>query len=190
MSLAGSNPALSASQSIHGWLAAASGPPAVFERGAQARSSRVVAEQPDTPVDKPPFKTIDEYISTCSKEVQGILEDVRQAIRKSAPEAVEAISYQIPSFKLHGRNLVHFAAYTRHIALYPAPSGTVAFRQALSPYRSGKGTIRFPLGKPIPYDLVHSIVVFRMKEQRANERRRSTQGRAARGAKQVPPSRS
>jgi len=110
------------------------------------------------------FKTIDEYIKTFPKDVQSILEKMRHTIREAAPEAVEAISYQMPTFKLNGKNLVHFAAWRNHIGFYPASSGTEAFKKELSRYKAAKGSVRFPIGEPIPYDLVKKIVVFRMKE--------------------------
>jgi len=112
------------------------------------------------------FKTMDEYIKTFPKDVQSILEKMRQTIRKAAPEAVEAISYQMPTFKLNGKNLVHFAAFKNHIGFYPIPSGIEAFKKALSPYKQGKGSVQFPIDKPIPYDLVKKIVIFRVKENR------------------------
>jgi len=109
------------------------------------------------------FKTIDEYIATFPRNVQSILEELRQAIRDSAPEAEEAISYQIPTFKLNG-NLVHFAAFRNHIGFYPTPSGIEAFKEELSDYKVSKGTVRFPMDKPIPFDLVRKIVIYRVKE--------------------------
>jgi uncharacterized protein YdhG (YjbR/CyaY superfamily) len=109
------------------------------------------------------FKTIDEYIKTFPENVQSILEQMRQTIRKAAPEAVEAISYQIPTFKLNG-NLVHFAAFKNHIGFYPTPSGIKAFKKELSPYKGAKGSVQFPIDKPIPYDLVKTIVLFRVRE--------------------------
>lgn len=109
------------------------------------------------------FATIDEYISIFPENVQEILKKLRQAIRESAPKAKEAISYKIPTFKLNG-NLVHFAAYKKHIGFYPTPSGIEAFKMELSPYEASKGTIKFPLDKPIPYELVKKIVKFRVKE--------------------------
>ena len=112
------------------------------------------------------FKTMDEYIKTFPKDVQSILEKMRQTIRKAAPEAVEAISYQMPTFKLNGKNLVHFAAFKNHIGFYPIPSGIEAFKKALSPYKQGKGSVQFPIDKAIPYDLVKKIVIFRVKENR------------------------
>lgn len=110
------------------------------------------------------FKTMDEYIKTFPKDVQGILEKMRQTIRKVAPEATEAISYQMPTFKLNGKNLVHFAAFKNHIGFYPIPSGIEAFKKELSPYKQGKGSVQFPIDRPIPYDLVKKIVIFRVKE--------------------------
>jgi len=112
---------------------------------------------------KKQFKTMDEYISTFPKNVQDILEKMRHTIREVAPKAEETINYQMPTFKLNG-NLVHFAAYKKHIGFYPTPSGIDAFRKELSPYELSKGTIKFPIDKPIPFDLVRRIVVYRVKE--------------------------
>ena len=109
------------------------------------------------------FKTIDEYIATFPKNIQSILEELRQAIRNSAPKAEEAISYQMPTFKLNG-NLVYFAAFKNHIGFYPTSSAIAAFKEELSDYKVSKGTIRFPLDKPIPFDLVKKIVKYRVKE--------------------------
>jgi uncharacterized protein YdhG (YjbR/CyaY superfamily) len=110
------------------------------------------------------FETIDEYIKTFPNDVQGILEKIRQTIRLAAPEAVETISYQMPAFKLNGRNLVYFAAWKNHIGFYPMPSGTEAFKKELSLYKGAKGSVRFPIKKPIPFDLVKKIVNYRIKE--------------------------
>jgi len=110
------------------------------------------------------FKNMDEYIETFPKDVQKILEEMRQTIKKAAPEAVEAISYQMPTFKLNGKNLVHFAAFKNHIGFYPIPSGIEAFKEELSSYKQGKGSVQFPMDKPIPYDLVKKIVDYRAKE--------------------------
>jgi uncharacterized protein YdhG (YjbR/CyaY superfamily) len=107
---------------------------------------------------------MDEYIKTFPLDIQRILERVRQTIRKAAPGAVETISYQMPTFKLNGKNLVHFAAWKNHIGFYPQPSGTKAFQKELSPYKAAKGSIQFPLDKPVPYDLVEKIVIFRVNE--------------------------
>lgn len=114
------------------------------------------------------LKTINEYIHSFPPDVQSILERIRQIIRKAAPDAIEAISYQMPTFKLNG-NLVHFAAFKNHIGLYPTPSGTEKFKQELLPYKSGKGSIQFPLDKPIPYELVEEIVKYRVKENLAKK---------------------
>ena len=110
------------------------------------------------------FKTIDEYIKTFPEEVQIILEKIRQTIQKASPDAVETISYQMPAFKLKNRNLVYFAAWKDHIGFYPTPSGTVAFKKELSPYEGAKGSVKFPIDKPIPFDLIEKIVEFRVKE--------------------------
>lgn len=112
---------------------------------------------------KKQFKTIDEYISTFPKKIQIILEKLRQTIRNMAPKAKEVISYQIPTFKLNG-NLVHFAAYKNHIGFYPTPSGIEAFKKELTPYEVTKGSVKFPLNKPIPFELISKIVEFRVQE--------------------------
>jgi len=109
-------------------------------------------------------KNIDEYIAGFPHEVQEILEKIRLTIRKAAPDAEETISYLIPTFTLKGKYLVYFAAYKKHIGLYPVPTGTEKFKQELSAYRAGKGSVRFLLAKPIPFRLISQIVKFRMKE--------------------------
>jgi len=116
------------------------------------------------------FKTIDEYIEASPKDVQGILQRLRLTIRKAAPEAVETISYQMPTFKLNGKGLVYFAAFKNHIGFYPIPSGIEAFKKELSRYKQGKGSVQFPIDKPIPYDLVRRIVRFRAKENQERKR--------------------
>jgi uncharacterized protein YdhG (YjbR/CyaY superfamily) len=110
------------------------------------------------------FHTINEYINTFPKDVQIILDKISQTIRKAAPEATEAISYGIPTFKLNDRPLVYFAAWKNHIGFYPMPSAAKAFKRELSVYKQGKGSIQFPLDKPIPYRLVNNIVKFRARE--------------------------
>jgi len=112
---------------------------------------------------KKEYKTIDEYIALFPKDIQKILQQLRLAIRDSAPDAVEAINYQMPTFKLNG-NLIHFAAAKSHIGFYPTPSAIEAFEEELSDYEVSKGTVRFPMNKPIPLDLVKRIVRFRVKE--------------------------
>jgi uncharacterized protein YdhG (YjbR/CyaY superfamily) len=108
-------------------------------------------------------ETIDEYISLFPINVQRILEKLRIIIKESAPESEETISYGMPTFKLNG-NLVHFAAHKNHIGLYPTPSGIEAFQKELAPYKSSKGSVQFPIDKPIPYELVKKILIFRVKE--------------------------
>ena len=119
--------------------------------------------------DKKLITTIDEYISTFPADIQAILEKVRQAIQKAAPEATETISYGIPTFNLNGKHLVFFAGWKHHISLYPIPLGDEAFQQKISHYKRAKGTIQFPLDKPIPYDLVEQIVTFLMMENPEKE---------------------
>ncbi len=108
------------------------------------------------------FQTIDEYIGTFPKNVQGILGNFRQVIQEAAPDARETISYQLPAFRLSGM-LVYFAAWKNHIALYPA-GGMKAFAKELSRYEVSKGTIKFPMDKPMPLQLIRRIVKYRVKE--------------------------
>lgn len=112
---------------------------------------------------KETFKTIDEYIAAFPKNVQVVLEEFRQAVREAAPEAEETISYKMPAFKQNGI-LVWFAAFKNHIGFFPKVSAIEAFKEELSIYELSKGTIRFPLDKPIPFELVKRIVKFRIKE--------------------------
>ena len=107
--------------------------------------------------------TIDEYISSFPKDIQKMLEEIRSAIRKAAPDAVETISYGIPTFKLNG-NLVHFAAFKNHIGFYPTPNGIEEFEKELSVYKQGKGSVQFPLDKPLPLILITKIVKYRTKK--------------------------
>lgn len=108
-------------------------------------------------------KSIDEYISKSPAEVQEILKTLRKVIKESAPNAEEKMSWQMPTFVLHG-NLVHFAACKNHIGFYPAPSGIDAFKDELSEYKGAKGSIQFPIKKPLPYELISKIVKFRVAE--------------------------
>jgi len=109
---------------------------------------------------------IDDHIEKFPKDVQVILERVRATIRKAAPHAEETIKYGIPTFTLHG-NLVHFAGFKNHIGFYPTPSGIEQFKKELSVYEGAKGSVKFPLNKPIPYALISKIVKFRVKENLA-----------------------
>ena len=107
--------------------------------------------------------SIDRYIAGLAIDVQEIMQNIRSTIRKAAPDAEEAIAYQIPTFKLNG-NLVHFAAFKNHVGFYPTSSGIAKFRRELSAYEVAKGTVRFPLDKPIPFALIGRIVKFRVEE--------------------------
>ena len=111
-------------------------------------------------------KTIDEYMADFPAQTQAVMQRMRALIHEVAPEATEKISYGIPTFVL-GQNLVHFAAYKNHIGFYPASSGIARFEEELKDYETSKGTVRFPLDKPIPYDLVRRITEFRVAENRA-----------------------
>lgn len=112
---------------------------------------------------KTTFKDFDEYFSQQTPEVQILLEQMRQTIKKAAPEAQEVISYNMPAFKYHGM-LVYFAAYKNHIGFYATPTGHSEFKEDLSVYKQGKGSVQFPLTKPLPLDLIAKIVKFRVKK--------------------------
>jgi len=112
------------------------------------------------------FSSIDEYIGTFPKDVQKILEELRVTIRDAAPEAGEKISYNMPTFTLNGTYLLYFAGWKNHIAFYGAPRGNPEFKEDLSPYESGAGTLQFPYDKPIAHVLVTRIVRFRAAENR------------------------
>ena len=112
------------------------------------------------------YVSIDEYIANFPEDVQVVLEKLRATIKKAAPDAEETINYQIPTFTLKG-NLVHFAAFKKHIGFYPTPSGMEKFKKELSGYEGSKGSVQFPLDKPIPYGLISKIVKFRVKENLA-----------------------
>ncbi|MRN56451.1 iron chaperone [Paenibacillus monticola] len=109
------------------------------------------------------FESIDEYISQFSPEVQDKLKMIRTVIKEAAPDAEEKISYQMPTFAMHG-NLVHFAAFKKHIGFYPAPRGIDAFKEELSVYKGAKGSVQFPLDQPLPFELISRIVQFRVAE--------------------------
>ena len=113
------------------------------------------------------MNTIDGYIASFPIEVQEKLNMIRKVIREEAPDAEEKISYQMPTFAYYG-NLVHFAAYSKHIGFYPAPSGIEAFQEELKEYKGAKGSVQFPLSKPIPYELIRKIVRFRLEENKNN----------------------
>jgi uncharacterized protein YdhG (YjbR/CyaY superfamily) len=109
---------------------------------------------------------IDSYIACFPPEIQEKLQKLRMVIREAAPTAVETINYHIPTFKLYG-NLVHFAAYSRHIGFYPGSGGIEKFKDKLAGYKGAKGTVQFSFDKEIPYELIREIVEFRVQENMA-----------------------
>jgi len=113
------------------------------------------------------FKIVDEYIKTFPRDLQALLEKVRTTIISNAPDAVEGIAYGMPAYKMNGKPLVYFAAFKKHIGFYATPTGHAEFRDRLSAYKQGKGSVRFSLDKPIPFDLIKQIVVFKVKENLA-----------------------
>jgi uncharacterized protein YdhG (YjbR/CyaY superfamily) len=116
--------------------------------------------------------SIDEYVAGFPPETQRVLREMRALIHRHAPDATETISYAMPTFDLHGQHLVFFAGYPRHVGFYPIPSGMEAFREELSRYKTGKGSVQFPLDQPLPHDLIRRIVEFRVAETAARPRRR------------------
>lgn len=126
--------------------------------------------------------TIDEFIAAYPSAMQEKLRKLRDTIRKAAPAATEAIKYGIPTFVLNG-NLVHFAGYEHHIGFYPAPSGIVEFKKELAAYESAKGSVRFPLDKPLPLSLVAQIVKFRVSENMAKKSKTTEMTKASSPAK-------
>ena len=118
----------------------------------------------------PPPASVDEYIARFPDDVRGILEEIRRTIRDAAPDLGEAIRYGIPTFQWNGKNVIHFAGYKNHVGLYPAPRESEEFREELSAYKGGKGTVQFPLSEPIPHDLIRRIVEFRVRERTGGRR--------------------
>lgn len=110
---------------------------------------------------------VDKYISGFPEDVQKRLNTMRKTIRTEVPDAEEKIGYGIPTYKLDGKNLVHFGGFKNHVGFYPAPSGLTAFEKELSPYKAAKGSVQFPHDEPLPLDLVKKIVRFRLKEHKA-----------------------
>jgi len=104
------------------------------------------------------FDSVDDYVAAQPPDVQQILEQIRATVQRVAPAAEVTISYQIPAYKLDGKYLIYVAAWKNHIAIYPIPDGDEALQADIAPHRSGKGTLKFPLAKPIPYDLIERIV--------------------------------
>ncbi len=106
------------------------------------------------------YENVDEYIAEFPTDIQKILEQIRAVIRKAAPAAGETISYQMPSYKLNGKPLVYFAAFSKHIGFYAIPTGHAAFANELSKYKQGKGSVQFPLDQPMPFELVNKLTEF------------------------------
>jgi uncharacterized protein YdhG (YjbR/CyaY superfamily) len=122
------------------------------------------------------INSIDEYIATFPAEIQKILREIRAVVKAAAPDAQEKISYQMPTFFLSG-NLIHFAAFKNHIGFYPAPTGIEAFAQELSVYKGAKGSIQFPINKPMPLDLITKIVKYRVAENLKKAEMKSSEKR-------------
>ncbi len=110
------------------------------------------------------FASMDEYIATFPEDVQKILKKVRATIKAAAPKAEETISYEIPTFKINGKYLIYFAGWKQHISIYPIPTGDAAFQKEIEPYVAGKGTLKFPLDKPIPFKLITRMVKLQLAD--------------------------
>lgn len=110
------------------------------------------------------YKSVDEYINAFPEDVRVLLEKIRAIIKGKAPEATESMAYGMPAYKTNGKPLVYFAGYERHIGFYATPTGHSEFKKELSGYRQGKGSVQFPLDKPVPFDLIGRIVEFRVME--------------------------
>jgi uncharacterized protein YdhG (YjbR/CyaY superfamily) len=113
-----------------------------------------------------PAKTVNEYIQRYPAAIQPVLQKIRKTIKKTAPAAKEVISYNIPGYMYHGV-LIYFAAFKNHISVYPAPRSSAEFKKELSVYKGGKGTVQFPIGEPVPFDLITRITQFRIKDNEA-----------------------
>lgn len=120
-------------------------------------------------MEKKKYTTIDEYIGDFPAEIQEILKKIRQVIHEAVPDATEKISYQMPTFYLNG-NLVHFAAFKNHIGFYPTPDGITPFEEELAVYKRAKGSANFPLTKPIPYDLIRQMTLYRANKNREKKK--------------------
>ena len=112
----------------------------------------------------PKIKSVDDYIASFPKDTQEKLQSIRHIIKNNAPEAVESISYGMPTYKTNKKALVYFAGYAKHIGFYATPTGHDKFKQQLSVYKQGKGSVQFPLNEPLPVDLITAIVKFRVEE--------------------------
>jgi uncharacterized protein YdhG (YjbR/CyaY superfamily) len=139
------------------------GPGPVSSTGASARTATLQGGRVHAMTNRKSLSSVDEYVAGFPPETRRVLEELRALIRTAAPEATETISYAIPTFDLNG-HLVHFAGYAKHVGFYPTGTGIAAFREELAPYRTGKGSVQFPLGEPLPSDLIRRIVEFRVEE--------------------------
>lgn len=119
------------------------------------------------------MKNVDEYIAGFPGDIQKILTRIRNIILKYAPDAEESISYKMPTYKTFGKTLIYFAGFKQHIGLYATPSGHIEFKNELAKFKHGKGSVQFPLDKPIPYDLIKKIVEFRVEENKYNFKNKS-----------------
>ena len=128
--------------------------------------------------EKAGFNSIDQYIATFPEGTQNLLREVRAVIKAAAPEAREKISYQIAAFELNGKNLIHFAGWKNHISIYPIPAGDESFHLELSQYADGKGTLKFPLNKPLPLKLIGKIVRLHLAENLKNTGNKSIKGKS------------
>jgi uncharacterized protein YdhG (YjbR/CyaY superfamily) len=116
------------------------------------------------PADQP-YTDVDGYIATFPPHTQEVLRRLRATMHQVLPHAAEAIRYRIPTMQIGGKNVVHFAAFTHHVGVYPVPTGDAAFQEEQARYRAGKGTVRFPLDEPVPYDFVQRLVGFLCSER-------------------------
>jgi uncharacterized protein YdhG (YjbR/CyaY superfamily) len=116
------------------------------------------------------FETVDEYIASFPAEVQEVLQEIRRTCHAAVPDAGEMISYGLPTITLGGKYVVYFAGWTHHVSVYPVPDGDAAFRASLAPYRAAKGTLRFPLGKPVPYGLIGKVAALLAVQRRSSKR--------------------
>lgn len=121
---------------------------------------------------RPSFNSIDDYIASASPDVQSILEEIRQLVQARVPHAAETISYQMPAFKL-GKTFIYFAAFKKHIGIYPPVKGDESLRKALLPYRGEKGNLKFPLDQPLPYDLIGRVAEALAQQHSGTETTRS-----------------
>ena len=120
------------------------------------------------------MENVDVYISTFPDETQVILSQIRAIIKEKAPEAVESMTYGMPAYKTNGKPLVYFAGYKKHIGFYATPTGHSEFKKELSKFKQGKGSVQFPIDKPIPLDLIGQIVEFRVYENMEKQKNKST----------------